>query len=104
MMDIQNPFARTILRQVAQRANQGPWRAVGGAIVSETCGAGVYDDTGNVAAYGGPLVAESMHANNAAFVAAFDPPTVLAMLNRLEELECRADALAAVESTGGADE
>ena len=103
-MHVQNPFARTILRQVAQRANQGPWRAVGGTVVSETCGAGVYDDTANVAAYGGPLVAESMHANNAAFVATFDPPTVLAMLNRLEELECRADALAAVESTGGAVE
>lgn len=87
------------LKQVAQNATQGPWE-----INSATCGS----EYGDYTIYGVKDVAdadwatddvpafaycEGMTKPDATYIAAFDPPTVQALIARIEELEAENERL-----------
>lgn len=63
------------LKQIAQNATQEPWSVFAGRVVYE-----VGDGHKMIT----PLL---NRRDNAAHIAAFDPPTVLALITRIEELE-----------------
>lgn len=73
------------LRRVAEAATPGPWEQErDGHIVCE-------------ATVRGDLVAEASHwTTDAAHIAAFDPPTVLALIDRLEAAEAKVARVAAL--------
>lgn len=56
-------------------------------------------DGGDVSDEDGTLVAECAEASDAAFIAAFDPPTVLALLDALEAAQADTRRLDALDDT-----
>jgi hypothetical protein len=84
------------LREVAEGATPGPWAVEGDALVT-------LDPVENE--YERRLIADLRYFTipkadtNARFIQAFDPPTCLALLDRIEELEARLDKLAVAART-----
>lgn len=84
------PLDLTALRKVAESATPGPWEAKQGAVApgKKVVGPRESNDLGR-----GPIVLmqpifwDKRSAANAAHIAAFDPPTVLALLDRVEAAE-----------------
>lgn len=71
------------LRKIAEAATPGPWIT---RLLMATQKTAVHsvDDLGK---YSTPVVTRGISAENAKHIAAFDPPTVLALLSRLEQAE-----------------
>lgn len=65
------------LREVAKKATPGPWTLIGGGEYLTPIGLMVAPDDGGV------------WPEDATHIAAFDPPTVLALLDRVAELEAK---------------
>lgn len=93
------------LKQIASAATQGPWE-----VNSATCGS----DYGDYTIYGVKDVAdadwatddalafaycEGMTKPDATYIAAFDPPTVLALIARIEQAEHRVRRYKALAET-----
>lgn len=80
MSDHTPPLDLTALRDIANAATEGEWwtRQFEPNVIDIFAGDG---------AGGNPGVAEAWHPEDARHIAAFDPPTVLALLDRLEAAE-----------------
>jgi hypothetical protein len=92
------------LRRIAEAATAGPWTLDGGTVILSTapwpmeCGPSWQDWETKGGEPLGRFVAETRTAEaegeaNAEFIAAADPPTVLGLLARIEELEGALSAL-----------
>lgn len=89
----------TILRKVVRDATQGEWE-----IRSDTCGS----EYGDYTIYGGKetgialafAYCEGMSKEDATFIATFDPPTVLALLDTIQRVREAMNDLDHARATG----
>lgn len=92
------------LREVAEAATPGPWatekKPGGRQNVMEP--KRVYSETVREIAEFADDVADTIDAADAEYIATFDPPTVLALLDRLERAEAALERVRAVLATVGA--
>lgn len=81
----------TALRKLAEAATPGPWYDTNGAVWIDTraqvcCGRGYEECCGNPDVEGGQEQLADSNPTDAAFIAAANPSTVLALLKENEEL------------------
>lgn len=81
------------LRELAAKATAGPWGTDGLEVTADTrelvcCGRGGYECCGDPDVYGSAddVIATASHEDCAAFIAAANPATVLALLDEIEAL------------------
>lgn len=91
-----------IWRKVAEAATPGPWEVVWGAVAYVDTVADPSDPTGQTPMQEPYKVADAGERDRE-FIATFDPPTVLDILDRLEGAEARAAELMSTLERTAAD-